>query len=94
MDKYDIENGELISDQLNIDDDHTLVIIDNDLLNEKLKKYEGEYDDTKYFKYCIDVEPGKYKIDFNWKREIEFDVEPDEDGEGKGILTYLKISKI
>jgi len=31
--------------------------------------------------YCIDVEPGKYKIDFNWKREIEFDVEPDEDGE-------------
>lgn len=85
------ENGKIIKENLNIDSDHTLVIIDNDLLNKKLEKYDNYDEDDPYFKYCIDVEPGKYKIDFNWKREIDY---INGDNEGKGILTYCKISKL
>jgi len=81
-----VENGEIIEENLRIDSDHTLVIIDNDLLSEKLEKYKGKYDESWYFKYCLDVEPGRYKIDFNWKRKIDFVDENDEDS--KGILTY------
>lgn len=83
-DDDEIENGEIIQEHLDIDSDHTLVVIDNDLLNDKLKKYDEEdYDEERYFKYCIDVEPGKYRIEFNWKRKIV-----------DNILTYCKIYKV
>jgi len=87
-----VENGEILEENLRIESDHTLVIIDNDLLSEKLENYKGKYDESWYFKYCLDVEPGRYKIDFNWKRKIDFVDENDEDS--KGILTYCKIIKI
>jgi hypothetical protein len=90
IEKYDddkeIENGDIIKEDLMIDSDHTLVIIDHDLLYDKLNKYEGKYDDnSRYFKYCFNVEPGKYKLDYNWERKID---------ENTDILTYCKISKV
>jgi len=66
-----------------IETDHTIVIIVHDLLYEKLKKYTNKYDDNNYFKFCFNVDPGKYKISYNWKYKIN-----------DNILIYCKISKI
>ena len=65
--EYDDESlGKTIS-RLEIDSDHTMVIIDGTLLNKKLRENKKEFDklssfDKKYLKYCLDVEPGKYEI--------------------------------
>lgn len=71
IDDYNGEFGDIIQ-HISIESDHSMIIIDNDLLNDKIKQNKEKYDkisksDLKYFKYCLDVEPGKYKIDFNWR---------------------------
>lgn len=87
---YDENLGKVISDRLQIDSDHTMVIIDGDVLDKKLKENKKEYDkltsfDKKYLKYSLKVSPGKYQIQFNWRFGME-----DEDGS----LVYFIIKKI
>lgn len=88
--EYDENLGEVVVDRLNIDSDHTMVIIDGDMLDKKLEENKEEYDklssfDKKYLKYCLKVRPGKYEIKFNWR----FGMEDEE-----GSLIYFIIKKV
>jgi hypothetical protein len=86
---YDDEKDEeiflpnTIEQSIHIDSDHTLVIIDSDLLDKKLKETNEDFDQENYFKYCFDVKPGKYNVKFNWRYKKE-----------DGILKYIIMKKI
>jgi len=87
---WDEEDNELklpntIEDRIQIDSDHTLVIIDSKLLEEKLKKYPDIDTDDTYFKYCFKVEPGKYKMKFNWRYNKD---------DNDKVLKYMIMKKI